>query len=680
MPRLIFLATALAAAAAEPGGGAASEVTLQSLLAEMIDFDAVARWPAPAYTCRQASSYDRAKVAPDKPGWFANGDHSKFIRVETARGRREHVMMDAEGPGCVVRFWLTTNERKKGALRVYLDGAEAPAVEFPTFDLLAGDLRVGAPLATAHPGYTPGGGGGNTLYFPIPYARRCTITWEDADPGKVGPRYYQINYRTWPAGTRVRTFSMADLEQARPQVDRVNKALADPPVFAGGRLVTLERAIEPGREAEIDLPPGPAAVRRLEMKLTSDPSEELGPALRATVLRMSFDGEETAWCPVSDFSGSGVGINALRSWYRDVAPDGAMTCRWVMPYRRSGRLALSNLGKQAVKVRLSARVGEWAWDDRSMHFHANWRQQFEIPTKPFSDWNYIAIAGRGVYVGDGLALFNPLPSWYGEGDEKIWVDGESFPSHVGTGTEDYYNFSWAPKPVFQTPFANEVRLDQPATQGYNVVTRTRNLDGIPFGKSLAFDIEIIPWKETRLTYAAVTYWYGAPGATCNRAPMPEEAVRPLPAPPGRRIQGAVECEKMEVTARSGGTVVESQDIAAIAAGLWGDGRVLLVRGAKAGDFVELRFPAPVKGPRKLVLYAAKSFDYGILRFTVNGRPAVKEFDGYSAEIVPGGPFDLGVFEPKDGVCTLRAEAAGSNPASRPPRYYFGLDCVVIEEP
>jgi phage protein U len=45
--------------------------------------------------------------------------------------------------------------------------------------------------------------------------------------------------------------------------------------------------------------------------------------------------------------------------------------------------------------------------------------------------------GRRVYVGDTLTIMNPEEQWWGEGDEKIWVDGEDFPSLFGTGTEDY---------------------------------------------------------------------------------------------------------------------------------------------------------------------------------------------------------------------------------------------------
>lgn len=73
----------------------------------------------------------------------------------------------------------------------------------------------------------------------------------------------------------------------------------------------------------------------------------------------------------------------------------------------------------------------------------------------------------GLYRGDLLALFNHSRTWYGEGDEKIRVDGESFPSHFGTGVEDYYNGSWAPVVPFHTPFGGAPRADLANSQGYN---------------------------------------------------------------------------------------------------------------------------------------------------------------------------------------------------------------------
>ncbi|MBQ7029781.1 MAG: hypothetical protein IJN32_06015, partial [Thermoguttaceae bacterium] len=97
----------------------ASAVSLATLLDEMVDRDALTRFPN--YTCRQASSYDRAAKSPSE-NWFANADTAQFIRVEKNGDREEAVLMEAEGPGAVVRWWITA-PRYKTTLRIYIDGA-----------------------------------------------------------------------------------------------------------------------------------------------------------------------------------------------------------------------------------------------------------------------------------------------------------------------------------------------------------------------------------------------------------------------------------------------------------------------------------------------------------------------------------------------------------------------------
>ena len=657
-------------------------VSLDSLLAEMLDVAAPARWPQPQYTCRQASSYDRASIAPDQPGWFANNDQNQFIRTESTHGRSEQVMLDAEGPGCLVRFWLTTDHNKQGTLRIYLDGAADPALAFPAYDLLSGDLGIGPPLAQPHPGYRPDGNGGNNLYLPSPYARHCKVTWQEAGSGS---RFYQINYRTYPPGTALRTFSRAELDAARPGIARANKTLDAPPDAPPGQALAMTLDLAAGGTRALNLPPGPAALRRLELRVPAACCER---ALRSLVVQMECDAERTIWCPASDFFGCGVGLNALRSWYRTVRTDGTLVCRWVMPYRKDARLSLTNLAGTPLMLSLTANTGPWQWDERSMHFHAAWHHQAGLRTPPPSDWNFVTIAGRGVYVGDTLAIFNPLATWYGEGDEKIRVDGETFPSHMGTGTEDYYGYSYAPKPVHQTPFSGEPRLDQPMTQGHSTSTRTRNLDGIPFCHALQFDMELIAWKPTTLTYAATTYWYALPGATSTVAPQPRAAAAAIPtlaetlaaAALASHRPGAIECERMPVLTKSADFFVGDQDMEAFGGERWSGGHQLLGKATAAGAVVELAIPAPDAAPRKLVLHATQAPDYATLRFHVNGQAAAAGLDGYAEAVQPAPAVVLGVFTPRADKFILRIEVAGANPAARGAKFFFGLDCVVLDNP
>jgi hypothetical protein len=669
---------------------ASETITLESLLREMVDNDAVARWPDPLFICKQASSYDRAKVAPDKPGWFANGDHSQYIRLEEHDGRKEHVMMEADGPGAIVRFWLTVGGEKEGMIRIYLDGANEPTLTFTSYDLLSGDLNIDAPLAQPHPGYSPKGGG-NTLYLPIPYAQQCKVTWEEKSKGA---RYYQINYRAYTPGTTVKTFTQTALEAARTAIDRVNRMLSEPSGVLSARPLSDESIVrhfddtlEAGTERTHTLPPGPSAIKTIELSVHVDDPATLEHVLRAMIVQLTFDGVRTVWCPASDFFGSGVGLNPVENRYYTVRADGTMICRWVMPYQKTASITLANIGKQAMKTTLRTLHLPWKWDNRSMHFHTVWHYEGGLKTPPVTDWNYVTISGKGVYVGDTLALFNPVTTWYGEGDEKIWVDGESFPSHMGTGTEDYYSFSYAPKPVHQTPFTNEPRIDHHSTQGHNTLIRTRSLDGIPFQKSLTFDIELMSWKPTTLIYAATTCWYAFSGTTSNIKPQPLDALLPIPtladaiaASRPKSRPGAIECETMNVLVKSRDFPVEIQEMDPWDSSRWSAGAQVIAKAGRIGDHIELEFTVPDAAPRKLTLFATQAPDYGILSFTVNGLKVDKTFDGYAKDVRPGPKMDLGVFQPRNGKFTLRAEVTGAHPASTGAKYFFGLDCVMLSKP
>lgn len=674
----VWLAACVAASAAEP-------VSLVSLLRDMVDAETPARWPDPEYRCRQASSHDRATRSPDEPGWFGNDDNTHYLRTEDVAGRTEQVMLDEEGPGALVRFWLTAGGEKRGVLRVYLDGAAEPTLSFRAFDLLQGDLDLPPALLAAHPGYSQTAGG-NNLWLPIPFARHCTVTWEEQSTGQ---RYYQIDHRAYAAGTPVRTFTPAELREARGLVAEVGRRLDAPERFVPGTVHSLNASIPAGEGLSLELPAGPAAVRALELRLDTGSAAEPERALRSVILEMACDGEETIRCPAGDFFGTAIGVNELRSFIRAVAADGTMRCRWVMPYRGRARIGLANRGVEAVGATLHATVAPWAWDDRSMHFHAGWRQEAGLVTPPPRDWNLVRLAGRGVYVGDTLALFNARATWYGEGDEKIRVDGEAVPSHLGTGTEDYYGYSYAPKGIIQTPFGGQVRIDEPMTQGWNVMGRTRHLDAIPFRTSLDFDFELMSWRPTDLTYAATAAWYAFPGGSADFPDPSAQAVLPIPTLAAaqeaarakiRRTPGALECEGLEVIRAAGDFRVFAQDMSPWDADRWSGGQHLTVMARGPGDFVELALPAPDATPRRLLLDVTKAPDFGTLAFSVDGVPSHAAFDAWGPAVEPGGTIDLGTFTPRDGRFLLRVEVTGANEKSAGARFYFGLDCVVVAPP
>ena len=215
---------------------AASQVTMASLLDEMISYDAVTGYPAVNYRAAQVSSYDRRTVDPHEPGWFANDDGAGFERLDTIRGRVEKVLFDEKGPGAITRIWMTTND-KRGTLRFYFDGASTPEIEIPAYDMARFPVTVGEALSLTHTHYEDelSKTGGNTFFLPLPYARSCRITLEESDYTVKIPRYYHIGYRTYDNGTNVRTFSLREVRKLTDKIAAVNRKLFSPETYKIGR-------------------------------------------------------------------------------------------------------------------------------------------------------------------------------------------------------------------------------------------------------------------------------------------------------------------------------------------------------------------------------------------------------------------------------------------------------------
>ena len=664
----------LSTCAAVPAGSEA-EVSLESLLAETIDRGRLARLPDPAYTCRQASSFDPKSTGPDEEGWYANGDHSHYRRSEVRGDRVEQVLLDAEGPGAVVRWWVTSGEYV-GTIRIYLDGAEEPEIEARVDELVGGEALVGAPLSAER-------ARGRNLYLPIPYAERCVITFDRPDFWETKENkdrlYYQINYRTYEEGTPVRSFSMEELERLEARVVEVSSTLlapADHPrellrsAGGSGPETLYGLALDPGVPAGLamGLGEGSGAVSRFSLRLEA---EDLARALRSTILQFRFDDQRTVWCPVGDFFGSGVGVNPYRGWYRTVDDDGTMTCYWVMPFRDSYLVGLRNVGDQPVTVAdWSIELSPWSWDDRSLYFHADWHQDRDIETVRANgfDWNYADIEGQGVFVGDALVLNNRHQAWWGEGDEKIWVDGEDFPSHFGTGTEDYYGYAWCTPHFFEAPFHAQPRAEGPRNYGHVTNSRTRALDAIPFQSAFRFDMEVWHWAQTSVDYAITTYWYGAPGAASSRRPEPEEAAHPvaLHSPKaGFQI--------IEKTAGNAGP----QDMDGYGEGLWHDDDQLWWTEAKPGDRLDLALMVEEAGSYALSATMTRAVDYAIVQLWLDGAKLGEPIDLYNDGVAPTGPIELGTHALDAGRHVFGVEILGANEKAVP-KYMVGLDRILLQ--
>jgi hypothetical protein len=510
-----------------------SIVSLTTLLNEMSDPRSLTKDSVPSYQSFQSSSWDREELkGKGTKEWFANKDYDNYIRKEENGKRTEWVIMDAKGPGAITRWWIPQISLLGNRIvRIYLDDNPVPVIEENYEKLINGSSFVKWPFAftssdekdakyqyslpVGHPRQM-----GADIYLPIPFAKACRVTLDDS------VFYYCIDYRMYKTGTRVKTFSKKEFNGDKELMASVARKLQ---LSANTRYATLKKAgiLEKSQILKIDLPSGPHAINGIYLKINSRNNKQMN---RATILQVVVDGKQTVWSPVSEFFGGGIYARPAKNRNIEVTADGWMISNWTMPYRRSAQIIIKNYAEDPVKAEMKASVENYQWTASSMYFHANWHEEAPLIGPSFKDWNYIDINGKGKYVGDVLTIYSVPKNWWGEGDEKIYINGESFPSQLGTGLEDYYGFAWGLANYFNSPFISMPSRDARGKDnwsGYNTVSRMRLLDNIPFDTSLKVDMEAIIF-EPGVSYSVTCFWYGMDSASTSIMPDTNAIIRKLP--------------------------------------------------------------------------------------------------------------------------------------------------------
>ncbi len=288
------------------------------------------------------------------------------------------------------------------------------------------------------------------------------------------------------------------------------------------------RQIAPGETLTLFDEAGPGTITHIWITIASDEQFHL----KKLVLRMYWDGEESpsVEAPIGDFFGLGNGeYFRYESAVLAVASDKALNSFFPMPFQKHGRITVSNEGKEKVdafyfNIDYQAHAKPLLQD--TLYFHAQYRQaypaagwtnQWHSNGDPLVDGkknltgegNYVWLEarGKGHFVGVTMSVLQNQDSWWGEGDDMFFIDGEEKPSINGTGSEDYFLGAWG----FGRPFSY-------ATYGAPVVgsefagSRTSvyrfHLDSpIPFTKSLKATIEHGHANHRSDNYSSVAYWY-----------------------------------------------------------------------------------------------------------------------------------------------------------------------------
>jgi len=248
---------------------------------------------------------------------------------------------------------------------------------------------------------------------------------------------------------------------------------------------------------------------------------------RSSILRFYWDDETepSVECPVGDFFGMGWNEYApLVSMPICVNPGSAFNCYWTMPFRKKCKITMENIN-DADLMTLYYQVDYILTDvpADAAYFHAQFRR--ENPTVK-SDYTIVDnIKGKGQYVGTYLAWGVNNNSWWGEGEIKFFMDGDSkFPTICGTGTEDYfcgsYNFDRNGQyKEFCTPYAGLAQVIRPdgsyKSQQRFGLYRWHIKDPVRFEKDLKVTIQDLGWRSggrylpQQSDISSVCFWYQA---------------------------------------------------------------------------------------------------------------------------------------------------------------------------
>jgi len=260
--------------------------------------------------------------------------------------------------------------------------------------------------------------------------------------------------------------------------------------------------------AEID---GPGVIQHIWITVDTK-------AYRDCLLRFFWDGEETPSIevPLGDFFANGHGLRyQVNSLPVVVNPSGGFNCYWPMPFRRSARVTIENQRWEDLHG-FFYQITYALMDvpDQAAYFHAQWRRSVterENPDHVILD----GIRGRGHYVGTMLAWTQLANGWWGEGEIKFYLDGDTdHPTICGTGTEDYFGGAWGFGDTYSTPFLGyPLWRKEPGEVPRHGLYRWHVLDPIRFEQDLRVTIQALGWwpngkfQPLADDIASVGYWY-----------------------------------------------------------------------------------------------------------------------------------------------------------------------------
>ncbi len=306
------------------------------------------------------------------------------------------------------------------------------------------------------------------------------------------------------------------------------------------------RTVSPGATQTVLDTGGPGAVTHLWFAV----ADHEPVALKRVVLRMYWDGETmpSVETPIGDFFGLGLGqCYVWQSAVLAVSPVCGLNSYFDMPYAHHARITVTNEGTQPIWglfYNIDYRTYPEPLLPGTLYFHAQYRQaqpnhglasQFVNNQDPRADdlinldgkYNYVWVEakGRGQFVGVTMSVLQNQDSWWGEGDEMFFIDGETKPSIQGTGSEDYFGGSGDFRRPFSFASVGAPVVGDELAGSRSSVYRFELESPIPFTSSFRATIEHGNGNARSDNFYSVAYWYQTePHAPFPALPLVEDRI------------------------------------------------------------------------------------------------------------------------------------------------------------
>ena len=267
-------------------------------------------------------------------------------------------------------------------------------------------------------------------------------------------------------------------------------------------------------------------------------------------------------------------------------------------------------------------------------------------------------------------------SWFGEGDDYFYVDGEKEASLAGTGTEDFFSDAWGLHDQ-QGPYTGTT-----AAGGFQMGDRVsayrwQIADPVPFEKSLHVEIEHSGWTNTPEgkvhssfeerpdDFSSVAFWYQTPFRTDLPA-IPYGAAR---LPYGNATVIDTETLMPKVSPTNGKVMVQF--------GVFWEENILFFSECRAGSSLTIPFNVAEAGHYEVMPTQVSSYDYGNYTVQLDGTPVGGTMNLYAQDVLMPQGYPLGRFDLAKGVHTLKFICQGKSDASG--GYYLGVHQIVLSK-